>query len=114
PMARGLLTGAVSPERKFGEGDHRANNKMFSVENRQRVLDALESIRPIGEKHKATFGQLAIAWTFSEPGITAAIVGARHAKQTIDNAAAMRVKLSDEERKQIRAAFDEPAEAIAG
>lgn len=114
PMARGLLTGAVGPERKFGEGDHRANSKMFSVENRQRVLDALETIRPIAEKHNATFGQLAIAWTFSEPGITAAIVGARNAKQTIDNAAAIRVKLTDAERRQIRAAFDEPARLIAG
>ncbi|CAN5452178.1 aldo/keto reductase [soil metagenome] len=112
PMARGLLTGTVSPERKFGEGDHRAGNKMFSVENRQRVLDALEKIRPIAEKHQASFAQLAIAWTFSEPGITAAIVGARDAKQTIDNAAAMRVKLTEPERKAIRAAFDEPAKLM--
>ena len=113
PMARGLLTGKVGPDRKFSEGDHRANSKMFSVENRQRVLDALEAIRPIAEKHNATFAQIAIAWTFSEPGVTAAIVGARDAKQTIDNAAAMRVKLSDEERRQIRVAFDEPARAMA-
>jgi aryl-alcohol dehydrogenase-like predicted oxidoreductase len=106
PMARGLLTGKVGPDRQFAPGDHRANQKMFSVENRKRVLAALEKIRPIADRHKATFGQLAINWTFSEPGVTAAIVGARNAEQVKQNAGAMNFKLSDEERQQIRAAFD--------
>ena len=106
PMARGLLTGKVGPDRQFAAGDHRANQKLFSVENRKRVLTALEKIRPIADRHKATFGQLAINWTFSEPGVTAAIVGARNAEQVKQNAAAMSFKLSEQERHQIRAAFD--------
>ena len=112
PMARGLLTGKIGPDREFAPGDHRASQKMFSVENRKRVQQALEKIRPIADKHKATFGQLVVNWTFSEPGITAAIVGARNAEQAKQNAAAMGFKLSDEERRQIRAALDEPAKAI--
>src|SRR3954452_4996529 len=113
PMARGLLTGKVGPDRKFNPGDHRANQKMFSVENRKRVIEALEKIKPIAQKHNATLAQVVINWTLSEPGITAAIVGARNAEQAKQNAVAMSFKLSEEERQQIRAVFDEPARAMA-
>jgi aryl-alcohol dehydrogenase-like predicted oxidoreductase len=73
---------------------------------RTSVLAALESVRPIAEKHKASFAQLAINWTIHEPGITAALVGARNAQQATHNAAAMNFTLSADERRQIRAAFD--------
>ena len=66
--AAGLLTGKVGPERKFEPGDHRATHKFFTVENRQRVQGALEKIRLIAEKHNASFAQVVINWTFSEPG----------------------------------------------
>ena len=106
PMERGLLTGKVSPERTFPPGDHRAKQLQFSVDNRKRILAALEKIKPIADKHGASYAQLVINWTFSEPGITAAIVGARNAEQASHNAGAMRFTLSDDERAQIRKAFD--------
>jgi len=109
PLERGLLAGAVPPDRKFPEGDHRAEHKFFTPEMRQKVLDALATIKPIAEKHKASFAQLAINWTIHEPGITGALVGARNAEQATHNAGAMNFTLSDAERKQIRAAFDDIA-----
>ena len=48
-------------------------------------------------------------WTFSEPGVTAALVGARNAEQAEHNAGAMRFALSEDERRQIRTAFDTTA-----
>jgi aryl-alcohol dehydrogenase-like predicted oxidoreductase len=106
PMERGLLTGKVGPDRKFADGDHRARHPYFTVETRKRVLAALEKVKPIADQHKATYAQLIINWTFSEPGITAAIVGARNAEQAAQNAAAMNFTLSDDERQRIRSAFD--------
>ncbi|MEA2707657.1 MAG: hypothetical protein QOF78_258 [Phycisphaerales bacterium] len=106
PLERGLLTGKVPPERKFPDGDHRAEHKFFTPEMRQKVLDALATIKPIADKHKASFAQLAINWTIHEPGITAALVGARNAEQATHNAGAMKFTLTEPERKQIRAAFD--------
>jgi len=106
PLERGLLAGAVPPDRKFPEGDHRAEHKFFTPEVRQKVLDALATIKPIADKHKASFAQLAINWTIHEPGITAALVGARNAEQAAHNATATNFTLTDAERKQIRAAFD--------
>jgi aryl-alcohol dehydrogenase-like predicted oxidoreductase len=113
PLERGLLTGKVTPDRVFPPGDHRATNKYFTVDVRKRVLEALERVKPIAQAHDATLGQVAIAWTFSEPGVTAAIVGARDAKQATENAGAMRLTLSDDERRAVRAAFDEVAGSLA-
>lgn len=112
PLERGLLAGAVSPDRKFPPGDHRAGHKYFTVENRKRVLAALEKIKPIAHRHGASLAQLAINWTVHEPGITAALVGARNAEQATHNAQAMQFKLTDDERAQIRAAFDEPSRVM--
>jgi aryl-alcohol dehydrogenase-like predicted oxidoreductase len=106
PLERGLLTGKVTPDRKFPEGDHRANHPFFKPETRQAVLDALRSIQPIADRHKASLAQVVINWTIHEPGITAALVGARNAEQAAHNAGAMAFELREDERRQIRAAFD--------
>jgi aryl-alcohol dehydrogenase-like predicted oxidoreductase len=112
PMERGLLTGKVTADRTFPAGDHRATHKYFKPENRKRVLAALEQVRPIADRHKASLAQVVINWTFSEPGITAALVGARNAEQARHNAAAMNFALSPEERSTIRKAFDEPSRVM--
>ena len=112
PLERGLLTGKVSPDRQFPPGDHRSGHKYFSVENRKRVLAALEKIRPIADRHKASFAQVMINWTVHEPGLTAALVGARNAEQAAHNAKALSFTLTSDERGQIRAAFDEPSQVM--
>lgn len=113
PMERGLLTGKYGPEHKFPPGDHRANYKAFRPEVRQAVADALAKVKPIADKHFASFAQLIVNWTFSEPGVTAALVGARNAEQAIHNAGAMKFTLSEAERQQIRSAFDAAAGLMA-
>jgi aryl-alcohol dehydrogenase-like predicted oxidoreductase len=113
PMERGLLTGKVGPDREFAPGDHRAKHPYFTVENRKRVLDALEKLKPITDQHKITFAQMIINWTIHQPGITAAIVGARNAEQAEQNAKALTFELSGEELKQIRETFTPLAEALA-
>ncbi|MBX3151333.1 aldo/keto reductase [Candidatus Obscuribacterales bacterium] len=101
PLQRGLLTGKFKPDAKFKEGDHRANEKHFQPENIKRVNAFLENIKPIAESHNVTLGQLVIAWTIAQPGVTSAIVGARDAQQCKENLIADRVKLSKEEVEQI-------------
>jgi aryl-alcohol dehydrogenase-like predicted oxidoreductase len=112
PMERGLLAGAVPPERQFPPDDHRSKHKFFTVENRRRIMAALEQVKPIADRHGASYAQLVINWTAHEPGITAAIVGARNVEQATHNAGAMRFALSDAERAEVRAAFDGVAAAL--
>ena len=113
PMERGLLAGAVPPDRQFPPTDHRSKHKFFTVENRKRIMAALEQIKPIADRHGASYAQTVVNWTFNEPGVTAAIVGARNAKQAEHNAGAMRFTLTDAERAEIRRAFDGVSAALA-
>jgi aryl-alcohol dehydrogenase-like predicted oxidoreductase len=114
PLERGLLAGAVPPERQFPEGDHRATHRYFSVENRKKILAALEQVRPIADRHKASFAQVVINWTIQEPGITAALVGARNAEQATHNAGALKFQLTPDERATIRRVFDPIAKELGG
>ena len=114
PMERGLLTGKVTADRVFPPDDHRSGHKFFTPENRKRVLDSLAKIKPICDRRARSYAQVIINWTAHEPGITAALVGARNANQARHNAGAMDFTLSNEERTEIRRAFDETSKVMTG
>ncbi len=109
PLERGLLTGKVSVDREFPKGDHRRELEIFSKENRQCVLDALEEIRPLAERHHATFAQIILNCTIHMPGITSAIVGARTREQALENAKAAELALTHAERQQVLAVLNKVA-----
>lgn len=97
PLALGLLTGKITADRRFKEGDLRLNNPRFSIQNRARVQDMLAELRPIADGHDLSFTQLAIAWTVAQKGCTHALVGARTVEQATENARAGGVMLTDAE-----------------
>ena len=102
PIAQGLLTGKIGPDRVFPEGDQRRHNGRFSEENRRNVLAMLEKFGPIAADHGISLAQLAIAWTVSQPGCTHALVGARTPEQAVENAKAGAVDLSNAELERMR------------
>ncbi|WP_316850121.1 aldo/keto reductase [Pedobacter agri] len=97
PMERGLLTGKMTTDYKFEEGDHRQGNKFFTPESIQKTNAFLAKLKPLAEEKNATLSQLVLRWTIERPGITIALVGARNEKQAIQNAEAINVKLSADE-----------------
>jgi aryl-alcohol dehydrogenase-like predicted oxidoreductase len=101
PLSNGLLTGKLQPNRQYGEGDLRRSRARFQKENLERTNAALAALRPIAESHRATLAQVIIAWTFSQPGITHVLCGARNAGQAIENAGAGQISLSADERAAI-------------
>ena len=104
PLALGLLTGKVGPEREFPEGDLRRGKDRFSKENRARVKDLLDSFVPLCAKHDCTLGQLVIAWTTHQPGLTHALVGARTREQAAENAKGGTIALSEDDLATMDAA----------
>lgn len=108
PMERGLLTGKYKPAYHFPPGDHRAGKKTFSTPYLKRMQEALAKIEPIAEKHQAALSQVIINCTIHRPGITAALVGARDAKQAKENAEGARLPLSNEEREFIAKTLASP------
>jgi len=97
PMERGLLTGKMTADYKFEEGDHRQGNKFFSPESIEKTNAFLAKIKPLADEKNATLSQLVLRWTVQRPGITIALVGARNEKQAVQNAGAINVKLNVEE-----------------
>jgi len=96
-MALGLLSGKIGPDRVFEGDDLRRENPKFSVENRKRVADFMKVLDPIARAHNVEPGQIVIAWTIAQKGITFSLCGARNAKQAIENARAGEVTLSTDE-----------------
>jgi len=107
PLGRGILTGKVTMDRTFEEGDHRANLPWYRPANRKRVLAFLDQLRPIADGHGATLAQLAANWVIRQEGVTTAICGARHPDQVEENVKAGELKLADDELATIRELLDE-------
>jgi aryl-alcohol dehydrogenase-like predicted oxidoreductase len=105
PMGRGLLTGKYGADHKFPPTDHRAGVRWFQPELRPRVLAALEKARPMAAAYGISLGNLAVAWTLAQPGVTATIVGARDAAQAVENAKAASVRLSPADARTLAGWF---------
>lgn len=101
PLQRGLLTGKITSDYTFNEGDHRASQKLFQEPLLSRVNGFLNSIKPIADKYGATLAQLVINWTIHQPGIAAALVGARNDDQVRQNSKALEFELEQSEINDI-------------
>ena len=83
PMQSGLLTDRFSAERvaTMAADDWRRRSPEFNLPNLERNLALRDALRPIAQRHGTSVSSVAIAWTLSWPGVTAAIVGARSPEQ---------------------------------
>jgi aryl-alcohol dehydrogenase-like predicted oxidoreductase len=103
PMASGLLSGAMTRERiwHMPEDDWRKDSPNFQEPLLSRNLRLVETLRAIGDRYKATPGEIAIAWTLQNRAVTGAIVGVRSARQVSGIAGAADIRLSAENVQEI-------------
>ena len=106
PLAQGLLTGKITPDREYPEGDQRHFKDRFKPGNVLKVQAMLDPMRPIAEKHGITLAQLTMAWTLAQPGCSHVLCGARNSKQATDNAGAGSVRLDADELAVITKAVE--------
>lgn len=95
PLAYGLLTGAIGPQTTFHPQDWRSGRvpnssyrAFFAPGKLEHSLAVVEGLRRIAERLGASAAQVALAWVFHQPGVTAAIAGSRSARHVRDNAEA--------------------------
>lgn len=105
PMASGLLTGAMTPERilSLPEDDWRTRNPQFREPLLSRNMALVTLLYDIGKRHDKTPGEVAIAWTLNNPAVTAAIVGSRRPDQLDQVVGAADFRLSASEIQEIEA-----------
>jgi aryl-alcohol dehydrogenase-like predicted oxidoreductase len=108
PMASGLLTGAMTPERaaNLPKDDWRRRDPEFNEPKLAQNLALVERLRAVGARHGRSPGEVAIAWTLRHPAVTGAIVGARSAKQVEGVMGAGDFRLSEEEIAAIERGLD--------
>ena len=96
------MTGKIGMERKFTAEEFRNRIAWFKPVNRQRVLTMLAGWQDLTDKYHCTLGQLVIAWTVAQPGVTCALCGARKAADAIENAGAGTMQLDPDDIERIR------------
>ena len=103
PMASGLLTGAMTPERisRLPENDWRKHHPDFNEPRLSANLALVERLRAIGLRLGCTPREIAVAWTLHNPAVTGAIVGARRPEQVEDMAAAAAIELTPSDLRAI-------------
>ncbi len=94
PLMKGLLAGKMARDHVFDEGDSRRDYPMYQGEEWERNQDFLDVLRELAREHDCTVARLVIAWTIAQPGITAALFGAKRPGQITDTASAMRHPLT--------------------
>jgi aryl-alcohol dehydrogenase-like predicted oxidoreductase len=109
PLAGGLLSGKFSRENQKPEGTRRSEFD-FPIVDKERTWKILDVIAPIAQAHNCSAARISLAWLLAKPVVTSVIIGAKRLDQLEDNLAAVDVKLSDEELRQLDAVSTLPLE----
>lgn len=100
PLAGGLLSGKFSRENQKPEGSRRSAFD-FPVVDKERAWKILDVMNPIATAHGCSAARIALAWILTKPFVTSVILGAKRLDQLHDNLAALDLKLSSDEVKQL-------------
>ena len=100
PLAGGLLSGKFSRENQKPEGSRRSEFD-FPLVDKERTWRVLDAIKPIAEAHGCSAARVSLAWLLAQPVVTSVIIGAKRPDQLEDNLAAVDLKLSEQELKQL-------------
>jgi 1-deoxyxylulose-5-phosphate synthase len=104
PLAQGVLTGKYKPGEAPPQDSRAANDRMngFMQDLRSdRVLSAVQNLKPIAQRLNLSMAQLALAWVLRDQRVSSTIIGASRPEQVADNAGASGVNLSDEVLREI-------------
>jgi len=107
PLAFGLLTGAITRDTVYPEGDWRGSPedpdsaRLFGPDAIDRSLAVADGVKRVAGRLGTTSAAVALAWAVAQPGVTAAIAGSRNPKHVVENAAAGDLELDRETLAEI-------------
>lgn len=105
PLESGLLTGKYTKDSTFAENDPRSKSEKFTGEAFQKTMVAVDTLRPIAQRHHVDVLQIVLAWYLANPNLAAVIPGARNAGQIPGIVQSAEVKLSKDEYDLIDQSF---------
>jgi aryl-alcohol dehydrogenase-like predicted oxidoreductase len=94
PLGKGFLTGTVSADTGFTDGDIRTTIPRFTAANRTVNRALVEHVTALADARGATAGQVALAWLLTRHRQIVPIPGTRRPDRLAENTAATQVALS--------------------
>jgi aryl-alcohol dehydrogenase-like predicted oxidoreductase len=102
PLCRGLLTGTMRPDTKFTGDDLRLSDPKFQPPRFAQYLNAVQQLDELAQKRYGKHVMdLAVRWVLDQPGITAALWGARRPAELGSVAGALDWNLDSDTRASI-------------
>jgi aryl-alcohol dehydrogenase-like predicted oxidoreductase len=102
PLAYGVLTGAVTAETRFPDGDWRGREEADGpFVDLEASLATVDRIRPVAARLGCGLAELALAWNVHQPGVTSAIAGSRNPEHVRTNASGGDIELDDVTLKEL-------------
>jgi len=112
PLGRGFLTGTVTADTAFPEGDYRHTTPRFVGDNRRANLRIVEAVKAVATAKGCTPAQVALAWVLARGEDVVPIPGTTKAARLEENAGAAFIGLSAAELAQLADAI--PPDAASG
>jgi aryl-alcohol dehydrogenase-like predicted oxidoreductase len=112
PLGRGFLSGEIRSVDDLEPGDFRRHHPRFQGENFAKNLELVERVREIAQEKGVTPSQLALAWVLHRGDDIVPIPGTKRVRYLEENAAAVDIRLTDEDLARLDEAA--PRGATAG
>ncbi len=110
-LCYGTLAGGFFSERWLGAAEPGAELTNRSLIKYKLVIDdfggwaafqqLLQALKTIGDRHGTGIASVATRWVLDQPGVAAAIVGARYADHLAQTLAVFSLKLDDDDRARL-------------
>jgi aryl-alcohol dehydrogenase-like predicted oxidoreductase len=101
PLGKGFLTGKISHDTKFHQGDFRNIVPRFTPENRKANQAVVDLLGAIARQKKAAPAQVALAWLLAQKPWIVPIPGTTKLHRLEENIGAVNVELAPEDLRQI-------------
>jgi len=98
PLLMGLLTGKMTRDTTFVEGDERSVVPRRVVET---CIEITERLRPVAERGNRTVAQLVLSYIMNQPGVDCVLVGASSIAQVMENVEAAQRAIPEEDRSAV-------------
>ncbi|HEU4975304.1 MAG TPA: aldo/keto reductase [Baekduia sp.] len=109
PLGRGFLTGSIKRIEDLEPDDYRRFSPRFQGENFQRNLDLVAVVERLAERKGCTPAQLGLAWALAQGDDIVPIPGTKRRARLEENAGAVDVALTEDERREIADALPQAA-----
>jgi aryl-alcohol dehydrogenase-like predicted oxidoreductase len=102
PLAHGLLSGHLTADARFPEGDWRSHSPDFTGDAFARNLRVVAALQQLANNELGVpLSRLAVAWTLANPDVQVAIIGTRDSQHVDDAIAAADLEIGEDVLQRI-------------